>query len=37
MNLSARLQTPVSFHVEPYNRALRVYDRLGFRTVESGA
>jgi ribosomal protein S18 acetylase RimI-like enzyme len=31
---AARLHTPVTLHVEPYNRALRLYERLGFRTVE---
>lgn len=28
------LRLPVTLHVEPWNPALRLYERLGFRTVE---
>jgi ribosomal protein S18 acetylase RimI-like enzyme len=31
---SARSQKPVTLHVEPYNPAVRLYQRLGFRVVE---
>ena len=31
---AARSQKPVTLHVEPYNPALRLYQRLGFRVVE---
>jgi len=31
---AARSQTPVTLHVEPYNPAVRLYRRLGFRVVE---
>jgi ribosomal protein S18 acetylase RimI-like enzyme len=31
---SARSQKPVTLHVEPYNPAVRLYLRLGFRLVE---
>lgn len=31
---AARSQKPVSLHVEPYNPAVRLYHRLGFRVVE---
>ena len=27
-------QKPVTLHVEPYNRAVRLYQRLGFHVVE---
>jgi ribosomal protein S18 acetylase RimI-like enzyme len=31
---AARSGTPVTLHVEPYNRALRLYQRAGFQVVE---
>lgn len=31
---AARSQKPVTLHVEPYNPAVRLYQRLGFRVVE---
>jgi len=31
---SARSQKPVTLHVEPYNPAVRLYQRLGFHIVE---
>ena len=31
---AARFKKPVTLHVEPYNPAVRLYQRLGFRVVE---
>jgi len=31
---AARARKPVTLHVEPYNRALRLYQRLGFQVIE---
>ena len=30
-----RLGRPVSLHVEPFNPARRLYERLGFRVIET--
>jgi len=34
MEEAAHSQKPVTLHVEPYNPAVRLYQRLGFRVVE---
>lgn len=31
---AARTHTPVTLHVEPYNPAVRLYERLGFTVIE---